>query len=197
MAMGRRQLRCDQEDDRGRGVATETISSTDACHGWSATNTRTVICAVRFRLELEPPSVDPEREVCYRSRRLLGAGHGRLRAWRRCCWSCRARNKSYLHRGGNLIGIGQKLAHLPELGVGEAALEAGHAGEANAVFGEPVGLPDRIIAHAGAVEKLRGLGIHAVGDGGLWLGGKPVANGAVLLVDFGAGEEIFFIGWYR
>ena len=65
------------------------------------------------------------------------------------------------------------------------------------VFGEPVGLPDRIVGHAGAVEQLGRLGIHAMGDGSLRPGRKSVANGAILFVDLGAGKEIFFIGWDR
>ena len=83
---------------------------------------------------------------------------------------------------------------MPELGVGQAAFEAGHAGQADAVSGFPVGLPGGVVGYACAFEKFRRLWVHAFGDGTRGYAWQAVTDRAVLFVDVGACQEVGLVG---
>src|ERR1700688_821312 len=65
MAMERRQLCRNRENDQRRCVTTEAISQPYAAHGWSATYARSGIGACSVCVEPEPSHVAPSELIGY------------------------------------------------------------------------------------------------------------------------------------
>lgn len=119
---------------------------------------------------------------------------------RRGRWSCGRLAAQDFHgfRGQRLVGVGQQQAYLPHFGIGEYALEARHAGEADAIGYLPIGFAGRVVADADYVVVVvlfpqRGrMGIHVGAKGGR-LAVHTVATGALVAVDLGACHQVVLI----
>jgi hypothetical protein len=100
---------------------------------------------------------------------------------------------------GYFIGIGEEQTHLPHLGIVQCVLKFRHSRQPDSVRYLPVSFASRIIGHALAFEKRRGLGKHSLCHGCLVDIRQPMADGASILINFRAGKICVFIGgdWNR
>src|SRR5713101_4838745 len=87
--------------------------------------------------------------------------------------------KNFLDGVGNLVGVRQQLADLPELYFRELRFETWHAAQADAVRSFPVGFPRWVVGDTRPVKQLRRPGKEALGDVGPGPIRQAVTHGAI------------------